>query len=418
MERGLAYWAIALTVLVVSLAATPFLNRHLGLPELREKIFQTLGQSGPRALRPRYVKVVMIGDDDYWKGEPAGQSPLNRNYLAKLIKALDQDNVALIALDVDESLDDPTQAVSPGQEAALPPEQRASTEALMKAIGAAAENRSVVLARTFVDGKLALSADAYQLFGICVRPLAGGQWDNPGAPPGYALSPNAKSNITCGHNSPMKDALQVPPEQGVEGAAFPVDSFALAIARAWSPPSAARIGDQAFFATYLQPKDQADTVVTAGQVLAGDPAVVRALRFKPVIIGGGWSRSGYHSGPTVDTYPTPVGDMSGVLMHESWAEAILDGHLINGMPPWLLEGLEAAFALFATVLFARYAGLLVKLGLFVGLALLLLLVQWLMLNLAGVFFDASFPLLGVAVHSIIDRLVEERKEAAPGAAAH
>jgi hypothetical protein len=48
----------------------------------------------------------------------------------------------------------------------------------------------------------------------------------------------------------------------------------------------------------------------------------------------------------------------------------------------------------------------VKIALFFGLAAFLFAVQWLMFQLVGTFFEAIFPLLGLAIHSIVERLIE------------
>jgi asparagine N-glycosylation enzyme membrane subunit Stt3 len=100
--------------------------------------------------------------------------------------------------------------------------------------------------------------------------------------------------------------------------------------------------------------------------------------------------------------------MSGALVHDNYVEAILKGRTFRAIPDWVLLTLEVLFGIGAAVLFAAYSQLWVKVAAFFGLLALLIVVQWLMLGLFGTIFEAIVPLVGLAVHSIIDRLIEEK----------
>ena len=66
------------------------------------------------------------------------------------------------------------------------------------------------------------------------------------------------------------------------------------------------------------------------------------------------------------------------------------------------------FGVGAAIFFASYSSIWIKLAGFGALAVLLLTMQWLMLLVFGVFFEAFLPLLGLALHSVIERLAEPR----------
>src|SRR5439155_19524188 len=81
--------------------------------------------------------VVTIGDEEYWNGELERRVPVKRDYLAKLVQALDKLNPAVIALDFDLR-GEPGRSTNYAEE----------TEKLVAALKAAAENSHVVAAET------------------------------------------------------------------------------------------------------------------------------------------------------------------------------------------------------------------------------------------------------------------------------
>src|SRR5262249_30822044 len=129
-KQDVGYWLVGLLVLAIAIPLTPYLDTTLGLDRLRDRIFQTMSESTGRALEPRYVKVVMLGDNEHWKMFK-GQ-PIARDYLADLLTALDKANSAIIALDVDETLYDPQQRVAPGDFDKV--DNRAATDRFMRTI--------------------------------------------------------------------------------------------------------------------------------------------------------------------------------------------------------------------------------------------------------------------------------------------
>lgn len=194
-DRGLRYWITALVFLFVSVRAMPLIYEYLDLSSVRSKLFERLAALGPRPLEPYFVKVVLLDDDDYWKGEPAGRRPINRNYLAGLVTALNAADAQVIALDFDLRL--------PGPDVMeIPPEFRAETKILIGAIINAAENgKKVVLAKTIwtdEQGAYVFNPDAYQAYGLCV--ISRGTEAGAGPSPGGSV-PDPGSQSKTGHTS-------------------------------------------------------------------------------------------------------------------------------------------------------------------------------------------------------------------------
>jgi hypothetical protein len=406
-SKGWHYWAIAAAVLALSVYLTPRLDDWT--VNIRYALFQRFSEWTAHPLKPRFIKIVMIGDEEYYRGEPAERVPLSRDYLAKLVDALDRADAAVIALDFQMQLPDGNAKGTPGDYAEIPAPYRDETATLMRAIAHAAQSRAIVLPKKMTgpepDGYRMLP-DYFQPYGICTKLKPNGQWDNPGTRE-FPLTAEAQRHISCGYISLPKDKRQIAPSLDV-GQAAPADSFSLAIARAWSPYDAQDIGDEPAYGSYISEKalDKAGAIVPAGALLAGDPSVLDRLRFKPVLVGADWHISGFNLGDKVDRHFTPIGWTNGAIIHENFAEAILSGRLYSGTPDWLLHALEILFGVFAAILFAAYSQLWVKIALFFGLAVFLFAVQWLMFQLVGTFFEAIFPLLGLAIHSIVERLIE------------
>jgi CHASE2 domain-containing sensor protein len=342
----------------------------------------------------------MIDDDDYWKGEPRGAVPLNREYLAKLVHALDDANAAIIALDVNETLTDPDHPEF---------DLTKATDRLMQEIARAAEKRTIVLAKVFSGNSFALARDIFQPYGICTHASRAGQWENPGSSKLPHLSMEAKRNIVCGFVAMPRRSEQVPPQISVEGEHYPIDSFSLAIARAWSPTDAEVLAQSERYTDYISMKtlNKDGVILSARQVLTGDPVSRHLVRFRPVIIGGNWHADGYYMGRYVDTHDTPIGPMRGAIINENYTEAILDGRLSTGLPSKVLYTLEVLAAVGATLLFAKYANIWAKVTLLMGAMIGLVLGQWLIFTLFGVYFEAFLPLVGLSIHSIFTRLIGE-----------
>lgn len=227
--RGLRYWVKVALVVTLSFAATPAIEKYIGWYRVRNRLYQELVERDKRELVPRYTKLVLIGDEEYWKGELAGRRPIRRDYLAKLVNVLDDTDVKVIALDFDLRSPDPnSEQGAPAYE----PETALLVEAVMKA----AQHRQIVLAKTIwfdKDRKYILQPDVYQSYGLCSRLRADGSWDH-AATASVNLQPQIGANIRCGYIALGFDKLVMPLALHMkEGGRL--DSFALAVAKASRP---------------------------------------------------------------------------------------------------------------------------------------------------------------------------------------
>jgi CHASE2 domain-containing sensor protein len=419
LKKGWRYWIGAALILALTVVATPYVDQFLNLSQYRDRLFQKLSQLGPRAAEPRFVKVVLVFDDEFWHRDPKGIRPINRHYLARLVDALDKADASIIALDFNLHIPQKDAKATPGNYSVLDNYFRNDTDFLMRTIARVAANREIVLPKTLEEEAAGyrLLPDIYQPYGICEKPLAGGSWLNPGTKE-FPLSPVAKQNIRCGYIELPYDMKQVPPVLDVDHG-LEADPFSLAIVRIRNDDEARAVGKNTLVVTYIPMSAFYDsgalhyngnTVVSARDLLAGDPKAIKVVKHQPVIVGGAWHKS-YDNGPPadlVDMYATPVGSINGALIHENFTEAILDGRLNRPLPHWLLLTLEILFGIGAAIFFASYSPIWIKLAGLGILALLLLTLQWVMLLMFGVFFEAFLPLLGLAVHSVFERLAEPR----------
>src|SRR6476659_726784 len=97
--KGKRYWLIVLLLLVVGTVVGEQLGEHGVWINLRYRLYAVLQHVVPSPTKGRWTALVLIDDDDYWKGPFARRTPLKRDYLAKLIKTVETAKPKVIALD-------------------------------------------------------------------------------------------------------------------------------------------------------------------------------------------------------------------------------------------------------------------------------------------------------------------------------
>jgi CHASE2 domain-containing sensor protein len=432
-RKGITYWSTAFVVFVISVIATHPADRFLRLNSIRYALFQELTEI-THAFTPEFVKVVMIGDKDYYRpGLDNKNGVVNHSYLASLIRKLDPVPVAAIGLDVDMTLRGVAYStVRPGDFTVLPPgedkdDPYKEDKDLISAIEKAAVNHSIILGRRIIraqDGRSAvISTDVYQVFGLCVAERDG-VWENPGIPGNsqFALAPDVAQHISCGYLNPPNDENTVPLSVRVANQDDLVDSFALAVVRTHDKALAQNLsGRSALFLHYMSQDvvDKSNLVIPPGQLHDNSDAL-SDLQGHMVIIGGDYHKikDSNDQNDMIDIHDAPQtiwsmltgrsNKMPGALVLANHVEALLMQRTVGTIPGWMINALEILFGLGAAFLFAAYAQLWVKVALFFGLLTVLVFVQYIMLGLFGTYFDAVLPLLALALHSIGDRLIEAR----------
>lgn len=407
-KRGVRYWMSALIVLLVSVFGTRYVYDFLGLTEARSAVFQWVLDIRPNAPQPKFVKVVLIEDDEYWNGYPDGRRPIKRDYLARLIDKLASANARVIGLDFDIRLPDPDVMQ-------IPAAYKNETDDLIRAVvNAAGNGTKIVLAKTiWVDqqGAYKLDGDIYQPYGICARINKNGAWENPGTT-NIPVSDEAKENIACGYIALPYDMLVVPVPLHIPNS-DDLDSFALAVARAENPDLVkhvlARIGTDVRYGNYIsEAKLKEYNVVLSAHDLLGDTSreFEKRVRGQAVIVGAHWSSFAFDRGAPADLHLTPLGALVGAEVHANFVEALLDSRVFAGSPDWLAQLLEILFAIVAAVVFASSASFHGKLEGIIVLSLVLIAIEWVALREFGAFFDATIPFLALWLHSVYDRVVD------------
>lgn len=417
-KRSPGYWFGALVVLAVILWTEPFIDAKLNLADERNWAFEHFAQSVTNPALPRDVKLVLIGDDEYWDGDLHHRSPTDRSYIARLVQALDVANAQVIALDFDLRLPHPNDVATPGRYAVVDAYKpyRDETDLLVKAIDDVAQRRKIVLSRTIsgkVDGPFDFESDAYQAYGLCTRLHADGQWDNPGTPE-FPLTAEARQNISCGYIALMTDKRRVPPPARINGQSERLDAFPLAIVRAWDQSAVPRLESGTYYASYIRQDVIRNPRITmsAGSLL-GDPAKARSiLGGKPVIVGAAWSQRAKGRGGQVDLHDTPIGKVSGPVIYENVAEAVLSNRALRGLDEHALWWLELLVGMAAAVIFAAFSDFRMRVVVVVAAIALMFVAQWMILQLFGTFFDAFVPVVGLGLHAIGTRLAGEPNEKA------
>jgi CHASE2 domain-containing sensor protein len=399
-DKGVRHWAVALVILLLGFAAQPFIQSLPTVQGWKARLSQELLQLHYRPILPRYVELVLIGDEEYWHSELAGRTPTNRDYLARLVDRLVEADAQAIALDFDMRLPDPTRLEEFS-------EYRAESDRLARSILAAAAGRKIVLSKTIRrDGdSYKIEPDLYQLYGICSSLNSDGSWANPGTD-SFVIDKIAAENISCGYISLTRDKRMLPSRLTlIDGRKL--DSFSLAIARSRNPDEAQRLGDEVRYGSYMPTSRfaQFHAIHTAADLLQVNPATQRAIHGATIIVGADHSTVAYGRGGRADLHDTPIGPMNGALIHANFAEAYLDSRTYGHVPAKVVTVVEFLFVAAGAVLFALLPGRWMVGASLVGMTALLVFAQWIVLHLSGLSFDAMVPLVGVWLHAVTERLL-------------
>lgn len=420
-QKGFRYWAVVVLIIVACTAGSGWVYDLLHLEGQRSALFQWLLDHGPRPPEPKYVKIVLIEDDEYWRGEPAGRAPIKRNYLKKLVDRLVNLKAYLIALDFDLRTSEPDSFE-------IGADYEQETLELIETIAASASRGTKFVLATPIsdDGRsYRQDADPYQAYGLCTRGGGGFPKESQISPElVQAIKANRDKNITCGYIYLPDDSLVIPSSIQLNDNTE-LDSFALAVAKAGWPDleSVRNLGSNVRYANFISesklrnpdsPKLFSASAVLGKGGSAKVEAVQAALVARPVavIVGGSWSTYAFGRGPLVDEHQTPVGAIPGTILQANFVEAILDTRIYLFVPEWVLRWMEVLFSAVAAVVLALSPTVLRQIKNFALLCVGLLIIQWAALHGFALFFDAYVPLLGLVLHSLSERLVGIHEESA------
>jgi len=378
--KPIRYWIQAAIFIGIGLWAGEWIAHQNIWMSWRRSCYQWLHDRVPLKPQPASV-LVLIGDDEYWDEELAGRVPINRGYLAKLVTAVAAESPAVIALDF--NLESPSVEGKPIDYDQFAPE----TNDLARAIREVPRTSAVVLPKT-------------------TRPSPDGHYlENSAVYDGHDFG---QAKISRGYISLPKDFRKIPLfTMKVQNGGL-LDSFSQAIVRAKRPRARldnpnATLPSSAFVSLEAFPH------ISAKDVLNGERKALDELGHNLVIIGGRWHADGPARGELIDLHDSPLGLMSGVLLHANYVEAILNARLYWELKPATLRVIEITAAVLLALVFALKTRPLIQ-----GIALALIVLALVgtsvlsLLAFASV-FDFSIPVIIIIGHALVERFVERKK---------
>jgi CHASE2 domain-containing sensor protein len=397
--RGWRHWARVGVFIGIGLYVSHWLNGGKTLIQLRYDLHQIMTVwANPRPPAVQHTAVVLVEDDEYWRGELAGRRPIRRDYLARLLEKIADVHPAVIGLDFDLSAPDPASVE-------IPPGYVGETDTLMKAIDRVQTDRPVVLPRTVwtdSEGRYILDKDIHDRSGLCwEKPTPSRAWDEPRI-----------GRVHCGYIALPFDVRLLPPPL-VLANGLRLDSFARAAARAYRPNG--RDPDEPMTLNYgsFIPADafRAGQVRLSSREVMDDPAKRARLAHRIVLIGGNWSTLAHGRGPKVDGHASPAGVIPGVFVHANYVEAILDGRAYPRIPEWVAVAVEALIAFMAALVFDLAMRPWRKAATVLGLLVAFLIFSYVVFQNFGRFVDIAIPVILVLGHAVFEQVWHWREEA-------
>ena len=386
-QKGWRYWLTVLALIFVGTIAGDWLGEHSYWIRLRYRIYNEMQVLGTLAKPDKKTVLVLITDEEYWKGYPERRVPLKRDYLASLLKKLAEAEPNMIALDVD------LRSPIPQQGSQELERYRDETRKLLDAINEVSQKRRVVLATTVTCPERDCEL-------------------NPNVFDDYPFN---KEKVLHGYTMLRPDLRQVPLSIKVTNRAEREDSFASAIAktRREAQITAAEQYEELPYG-YFVPPDDFDTF-TANDVFNMNSHVKDKLQGQIVIVGGAWHTQSYVGNrditdDSVDVHFTPAGNMQGAYVHANYVEALLNGTVRQELSHNLAMVIEILCSVLVAVIFALEGSFLKKVGEVLVLCAALVVVGYFLWQNLGLFFDFFLPIVLLSAHAPVEEFRETRAE--------
>jgi CHASE2 domain-containing sensor protein len=363
-------------------------EHHLGLP-WRYEISRIVQRLQPRQ-QARSTTIVVIEDDEYWRGRLARRVPIHRDYLATLVTTVARCDPSVIALDfnfrspvVTGDLLDRFGTLRDNRD------YTGETAQLVAVIGALHGRPKIVLPVT-------ISQD-----GAFVEPSV------------LDAVPDAPGAVVRGNINLPFDYRQVPTSETIGSRR--VLSFALAAASLGSPKLLTQFPPDEFpyDLTFVAAPDF-DKVSYREDASFPTADECQKMWHKIVVVGSGWQTGAYKVGDVIDTRKsTPMGPSVGaVYLHANYIEALLQGRARGLLPPAVAFAIEIGATCLIAFILAGGGTRLRNYAAAAAIALLLLFLTYICAQNLGLYAEFFFPAVFVFLHARWDDWRELRAAAA------
>lgn len=378
------YWFVFTALILLGMWIGSWLEKQHIAMSFRYMTYQAMQELAPGHPFVQNTVIVLIGDEEYWTGEPARRVPINREYLAKIVRALDDAKPKVIALDFD--LRSPTPDGKPHIDHPAYEKERL---VLLKTLDDVSLHRPIILPRT-----VTLMEDSYYVQEADIHD-------------GYDFH---GGNVWKGYINLPFDYRMVPLTLYMRDGS-PVKSFAEAIVERVNPDALKHLheGGEFPYGRWLTLGSFTDRhLVSASDVLNHNAEAFNKIGGNVAIIGSGWSKLAYGRGPLADEHFTPAGRAPGVFMHANYVEALLSDRTYGRWGEIFLLTIEFIFSFALAAIFALDLRPFAKLATILLLPIFLVLLSYLSFLNLGRFFDFFVPMTLVLGHAGIEQIREWR----------
>jgi CHASE2 domain-containing sensor protein len=348
MKRKITELFFAVLLIIGAICLVQRLEKRYAFLDWRYRLHQGIhtyaAKLRGKPLKDHNTIVVLIGDNEFWKGDYSGRTPLNKDNLGKLLLSLSTLKPRVIALDFNFCAQTPDGSVIESKV------YKEETQKFVDDVKSASKECTIVLTKFL---RVTWTADGPGYYGVLPN-----RFD--------AIDPNLKDVARFGHINLTHD-FRVIPETIVAKDGSVVNSFSQAIAKAFLPPENDSDSDKDtaiyYCGAYLN-KDQF-MVHSADEIMNAKDAQLAQLKQdfagRIVIVGGAWNKYAaadpndkYTPRDTVDSNEGPAGAMPAVFMHANWVESILAERTGRSFSDFWRSTIEFVVGLLSFLLFVGW----------------------------------------------------------------
>lgn len=375
--KGKWHWLLAIVLIAIGLAGEHWMDRHMVWERFHYRLYSSVQALDLHPIRPKRTLLILIGDDEYWNGELARRVPIKRDYLAKLVTAIDKGHPSVIVLDF--VLRSPVPQ-SGSQESA---EYAQETALLVDAIKSVSSRSKIVIPST-------------------VRLDGGGYVRNPTILDGKGFDPKS---VAEGYITLPDDMREIPLTLSIKDGSK-VDSLAAATVRLSDDTAVAEAeekrGEALPYGTFIHPEKF--TTLSSAEALSLDAETLKSrMSCDIVLIGGTWHRDAYGQGPQADAILTPAGEIAGVFAHANFIEALLDSRTFKPLAEWQKILLGVFLSVLVAITTASPWHPVIRFAIVIAIAVLPLLISYFFRQNLGIFFDFFLPVIMLLAHWAVVR---------------